>query len=108
MARLARYPWRLKMSMRELKDEDETSLKEDKDKVAALEKKNFYWEEGRRPLEEEEGEWEGPGYSEQELVEKLRKVLQGTLNTSAPGPDKVSYPFIKAVIDTIFGKKILI
>ena len=59
-------------------------------------------------LEEPEVEREGPGYSIPELVEKLGKALQGTSNTSAPGPDKISYQFIKAVIGTIFGEKLLV
>ena len=84
VARLARDPWRMKMSMRELRDEEEGSLEGDGEKAEALAGRHFRWEEGGRPLEEEEEEREGPGYSVQELVEKLRKALQGTSNTSAP------------------------
>ena len=108
MARLARDPWRMKMSMRELKDKEGGSLEGDEEKAEALAGRHFCWEEGERPLEEKEEEREGPGYSVQELVEKLRKALQGTSNTSAPGPDRISYRFIKAVISTIFGEELLI
>ena len=59
-------------------------------------------------LEEMEVERGGPGYSIPKLVEKLGKALQGTSNASAPGPDKISYQFIKAVIGTIFGEELLV
>ena len=96
------------MSMRELKDKEGESLEGDEEKVEALAGRHFRWEEGGRPLEEKEEEREGPGYSVQELVEKLRKALQGTSNTSAPRPDRISYRFIKAFIGTIFGEELLV
>ena len=110
MARLARDPWRMKMSMRELKDKEGGSLERDEEKAEALAGRHFRWEEGGRPLAEKEKgeEREGPGYSVQELVEKLRKALQGTSNTSALGPDRISYWFIKAVSGTIFGEELLV
>ena len=33
----------------------------------------------------------------------LREALQGTSNSSAPGPDGISYRFIKAIKDTVLG-----
>ena len=66
-------------------------MEEDEEKVEALAGRYFRLEEGGRPLEEKEEEREGPGYSVQELVEKLRKALQRTSNTSASGPDRISY-----------------
>ena len=96
------------MSMRNLKDEEGVSLEGDREKAEALAGRHFHWEEGGQPLEEKEEERKGPGYSVQELVDKLRKALQGTSNTSAPGPDRISYRFIKAVTGTIFREELLV
>ena len=96
------------MSMRKLKDEEGGSLEGDREKAEALAGRHFHWEEGGRSLEEKEEEREGPGYSVQELVEKLRKALQGTSNTSAPESDRMRYRFIKAVPGTIFGEELLV
>ena len=108
MARLAKDPWRTKMSMRKLEDEEGGSLEGDEEKVAVLAKRHFCWEEAGRLLEETEVEQGGPGYSIPDLVEKVGKALQGTSNTLALGPDKISYQFIKAVIGTIFGEELLV
>ena len=66
----------------------------DEEKTEALAGRHFHWEEGGRPLKEKEEEREGPGYSVQELVEKLKKALQRTSNTSDPGPDTSATLFI--------------
>ena len=39
----------------------------------------------------------------EEIEGDLREVLQGTSNSSAPGPDGISYRFIKAIKDTVLG-----
>ena len=48
VARLARDLWRLKMLMRDLKDERGTLLEHDEDKFKALVKRHFHWEEEGR------------------------------------------------------------
>src|SRR5258706_16308628 len=96
--------------MRDLKDKDGILLEEDEAKAEALAKQHFCWEEeGRQVGEEEENEdGGGPGYTIEELVGKLRGALQGTSNSSAPGPDNISYRFMKALVDTVFGNELLI
>src|SRR5258706_1725937 len=95
--------------MRNLNDKEGNLLEGDKAKAEALAKQHFRWEEeGRQVGEEEEDEdREGPGYTTEELVGKLRGALQGTSNSSAPGPDNISYRFVKALMDTVFGDKLL-
>src|SRR5258706_302385 len=44
VARLARDPWRLKLSMRNLNDKDGNLLEEDETKAEALAKQHFRWE----------------------------------------------------------------
>src|SRR5258706_9040477 len=58
-------------------------------------------EEKQRSLEN------GPGYTHCELVQNLMRALQGTSNTSAPGPDGISYRFIKVLSKTAFGVELL-
>ena len=41
------------------------------------------------------------------MEEKVRKALQGTSNRSAPGPDGISYLFIKIMFDMRLGKGII-
>ena len=43
----------------------------------------------------------------EELVEKVRTALRGTSNKSAPGPDGISYRFIKTVLDTSIGRELV-
>ena len=122
MARLARDPWRLRLSMRELNDDEGNPLITDREKAEALEKRHFHWDKDGRQLEDTEAKEGGreteelreleeervtPSYSKQELKSKLRKALQRTSNTSAPGPNGMSYRFIKALRDTIFEDELL-
>ena len=58
----------------------------------------------------EESEVEGPqesveyGQDEiQDMEERVRRALMGTKNSSAPGPDGISYRLIKAIKDTPLG-----
>ena len=45
----------------------------------------------------------GTRYTVVELEEKVRGALRGTSNRVAPGPDGISYRFIKMVLDTRLG-----
>ena len=47
------------------------------------------------------------GYSVEELAGKVREALWGTSNRSAPGPDGISYRFIKLVLDTKLGEEMV-
>ena len=49
----------------------------------------------------------GVGHSMEELEEKVRDALRGTSNRSPPGPDGISYRFIKAVLNTKLGKELI-
>ena len=40
----------------------------------------------------------------EELEENVRTALRGTSNKSAPGPDGISYRFIKTILDTRIGR----
>ena len=53
------------------------------------------------------GEVEEMGYTVQELEEKVQGVLRGTINRSAPGPDGISYQFIKMVLYTKLGEGVV-
>ena len=46
-------------------------------------------------------------YAVEELEEKVREALRGTSNRSAPGPDGISYRFIKTVLDTKLGEEVV-
>ena len=41
------------------------------------------------------------------MVTKVEIVLSGTQNSSAPGPDNISYRFMKVIKDTILREKVL-
>ena len=56
VARLARDLWRMKMSIRELKDKEGGPLEGDEKKVEALAGRHFLWEKEGRSLEEMEEE----------------------------------------------------
>ena len=59
-------------------------------------------------VKEENGEEpRGYGYRVDEVEEKVREALRGTSNKSAPGPDGISYRFIKVVLDMRLGKELI-
>lgn len=106
--------------MQELKDEKENPLVTDKQKVEGLENRHFCEDKSRRQLEdiaveqrgvdleirELEGERVRSNYLIDELKSKLRKALQGTSNTLVPGLDRISYHFIKAFKQIVFGDEL--
>ena len=108
LVKFAKDPWRTKESMKSLVDDDNRPCNTDEDKLRALVDRNFFTKD-QAPLEVEanvEGESKCR-YSVGELEEKVREVLQGTSNRSAPGPDGISYWFIKAVLDTRLGEELV-
>ena len=82
----------------------ELGLEGDGARTEALAERHFRWEEGGRQVggDNKVDERERPEYSVRELVEKLKKTLQGSYNTSAPVLNEISYRFIKALLDTVF------
>ena len=98
--------------MKSLVDDNNKPCDTDNDKLRGLVDRNFFTRE-QQPLVAEavaeecaEGE-EAGGYSLEELKGKMRKALRGTSNRSAPGPDGISYRFIKAVLDTKLGEEVV-
>ena len=77
----------------------------DDNKLQALISRNFFTKE--QELWEGEVEEDAYGYSVEELEWKVREVLRGTSNRSAPRPDGISYWFIKSVLDTRLGKEVV-
>ena len=43
----------------------------------------------------------------EEMIKKVEVALSGTQNSSAPGPDGISYGFIKTIKDTTLGERVL-
>ena len=79
-------------------------------KAEGLIRDNFVWnkEGGKGDKEVEDADNEEVEKEDLEkIVKKVETVLNGTQNSSAPSPDSISYRFIKAVKDTIQGKKVL-
>ena len=56
--------------------------------------------------EEGDSERVQPGYTREDLINKLSQALQRTLSTSALDPDGVIYRLIKAIKDTVSGKEL--
>ena len=90
--------------MRNLRDLEGTPLGTDGQKVEELVRDLLGWNE--------ESEGEGPqesaeyGHDEiQDMEERVRRALMGTKNSSAPGPDGISYRLIKGIKDTPLGEK---
>ena len=77
----------------------------EKEKGDAMEKAHFLWDEGRK---EEEGITIGPGYNVEEMQEKVYTALSGTSNSSAPGPDGVSYQILKIGNKTYLGEPLMV
>ena len=95
MVKFAKDPWQTKETMKDLKDDN---------KLQALVDRNFFTKDQDPLVVEVE---RGCGYSMEELEEKVREALRGTSNRLAPGPDGISYRFIKLVLDTSLGREIV-
>ena len=105
VVRLAKNPWgRQGQGMGTLQDDDGNIWEQEQDKVRIISERNFGWDPGRVWEESEIGE--GSQEAIKNLEGELKKALQGTSNSSAPGPDGISYRFIKAIKDTELGKNL--
>ena len=83
-------------------------MSSEKEKVEGLVRDLFRWGEGLidlKGIETDQREW---GVEEVEKMKALvEKALMGAKNSSAPGPDGVSYRLIKAVRDTPLGQGVI-
>ena len=70
-----------------------------------MEKAHFLWDENKK---QEEEIIKGPGYNVEEMLEKVYAALSGTSNTSAPGPDGVSYKILKIANKTYMGEQLMV
>ena len=90
--------------MKILKDKDGKEIPE-KERGDAMEKAHFLWDEGRK---QEEEITMGSGYNVEKMLEKVYTLLSGTSNSSAPGPDRVSYNILKMAIKTYLGEQLMV
>ena len=103
MVRLARNPWGSKSRMKTLKDL-EGKVIEEEDRAEALEKAHFLWQDRETEEEEEDGREDAPGLGREELKDKVLDALSRTSNTSAPGPDGISYKIITWANKSVLGE----
>ena len=108
IVRWAKDPRRLKTRIWNLKDRERRVLSSEEEKVEGLVRDLFGWREGTIDLEETQAvkrEWGVKDIEETKVF--VEKALIGTKNSSAPGPDWVSYQLIKAVRDTPLGQGVI-
>ena len=82
----------------------------DAEKAECLIRDYFIWNEEGRKVEEEEEEGKNEEAEEEdleELVMKVKIMLSRTQNSSALGPDSISYRFIKTIKETILEEKVI-
>ena len=106
--RWAKDPSHLKTRMWNLKDREGKLLGSEKEKVEGLVRDLFSWREGMIDLEETETatrEWRVEEVKKMKAL--VKKVFMGTKNSSALGPDGVSYRLIKSVRDTPLGQGVI-
>ena len=106
MVRLARNPWGSKSRMKTLKDL-EGKVIEEEDRAEGLEKAHFLWQDRETEEEEEDGREDAPGLGREELKDKVLDALSRTSNTSAPGPDGISYKIIKWANKSVLGEYLM-
>ena len=112
--RTARDPFKLRSSMPQvLKDANGTILRTDEEKCTAITRHNFQppcTEPTIHELEEEpihEGSLSIHLPPQEVLREQVDQALAKTSNSSAPGPDLISWRLLKAVSATVIGNAIL-
>ena len=106
VVRLAKNPWGSKSRMKTLKDPDGKVIKEE-DRAGALEKAHFLWHDREAEEGEENRREDAPGLGREELKDKVLDALSRTSNTSAPGPDGISYKIIKWVNKSLLGEYLI-
>ena len=103
VVRMAKNPWGRRERMKVLKTLGGEEIPEAQ-QGAAMEKAHFLWDKTKTTKA-----WEpqGPGTDKQELLAKVYTALSGTSNTSAPGPDGISYKTLKAANKTPLGRALM-
>ena len=106
VARMAKNPWGNKQRMKALVDNEGNKI-EEKDQGKAMENAYFLWDPNKTNTT---GTPTGPGDPIDELLDKTYKALAGTSNTSAPGPDGISYKILKAAtnLKTTLGSALML
>ena len=110
IVRWAKHPWRLKTRMRRLRTKERKELISDQEKVQGLVQDLFGWDENRQPTRVPQPEERRNDIGDNEgrfMVAQVIKALSGTSNSSAPGPDGVSYKLLKAIKDNRLGKAVV-
>ena len=112
VVRLAKNPWgRQGQGMKDITDEEGRVWHEDSDKVQAISARNFGWNNEGRCFDHDfdianirnTPAANGDPAIVAEMAIKVRTALSGTSSSSSPGPDGISYRFIKAIKDTTLG-----
>ena len=96
----------MKTRMRNLGDLEGRTLETDEQKAEGLVRDLFGWNEES----EVEGPQESAEYGQdeiQDMEERVSRALMGTKNSSASGPDGISYRLINAVRDTTLGEELI-
>ena len=106
VVRLAKNPSGAKSRMKRLKDLDGNVIEEE-DRAEALEKAHFLWQDREIEEEEEDSREDAPGLGREELKDKVLDALSRTSNTSAPGPDGISYKIIKWANRSVLGEYLI-
>ena len=103
VVRMAKNPWGRKERMKVLKTLEGEEIPE-LQQGAAMEKAHFLWDKTKLTKG-----WEPQslGIGRQELLTKGYTALSGTSNTSAPGPDGISYKTLKADNKTPLGRALM-
>ena len=103
VVRLAKNSWgRQSQGMCTLENDEGKIWKKDEDKVRVISRRNFRWDDER--TWGEDGTRRFIQDDVKEIEGELREALQGMSNSSAPGPDGISYRFIKAIKDTVLDE----
>ena len=111
MVKWVKDSWRIREVMKALRDTDNNPLNTDEKKAEGLIRDHFMWNKEGRTTEEEEEEGDDDEEVEEsslkEIITKVEIVLGGTQNSLAPGPDSISYRYIKSIKGIILGARLL-
>ena len=80
---------------------------EEEDRAEALEIAHFLWQDREAEEQEEDRREDAPGLRREEMKDKVLDALSRTSNTSAPGPDGISYKIIKWANKSVLGKYLI-
>ena len=80
---------------------------EEQDRAEALEKAHFLWQDGEAEEDKVDRREDAPGLGREELKDKVLDALSRTSNTSAPGPEGISYKIIKWANKAVLGEYLI-